>query len=132
MSGANGDAAVMTTLEMATAAALRRGATAPITIDAAAHTSRLRAARLHVNQEDLGTHHRSCSTEGDFSNLVGAPVDLAAGGHELSRLLLHSQLDGDVSAHAVGFGVVTNVLADAHRAELRPAHGAEVRRLGGL
>src|SRR5438874_552143 len=50
-------------------------------------------------------------------------VDLPAGLEELLRLLRHPFL---------GLGVVPDVLGDLHGAELRPAHGAEVRRLGPL
>src|SRR5438128_1851213 len=65
----------------------------------------------------------------------GATVDLAAALPELLRLLLeplHERrgLLGD----AVRGGVVAHVLRDLHRAEVRPAHRAEVgelRPLGG-
>src|SRR5438067_7591837 len=42
-------------------------------------------------------------------------VDLAAAGHELDRLLLHAELDGRLGRHAVGLGVLADVLADTHR-----------------
>src|SRR5712691_11793262 len=63
----------------------------------------------------------------------GATVDLAAALPELLRLLLeplHERcgLLGD----AVAGGVVAHVLGDLHRAEVRPAHGAEVGELGAL
>src|SRR5712691_3291586 len=60
-------------------------------------------------------------------------VDLAARLSELLRLLLeplHERrgLLGDT----VGGGVVAHVLRDLHRAEVRPAHRAEVGELGAL
>src|SRR2546422_2973596 len=63
----------------------------------------------------------------------GATVDLAARLPELLRLLLeplHERrgLLGD----AVGGGVVAHVLGDLHRAEVRPAHRAEVGEIGAL
>src|SRR4051794_32781030 len=48
-------------------------------------------------------------------------IQLTAFLDELLRLLFHPL-----------FGVVAHVLRDLHRAEVRPAHGAEVRGLGPL
>src|SRR5574344_3029161 len=61
-------------------------------------------------------------------------VQLRALGLELRGLGLHLALDVDVhrvDALQVG-GVVAYFLGDLHRAELRPAHRAEVRDLGRL
>src|SRR5437588_11284704 len=59
-------------------------------------------------------------------------VDLTSAGDELGRLLLLPQGDGLVGGDAVGLGVLAYVVADAHRAELGPAHRAEVGGLGRL
>src|SRR5262249_37872873 len=58
------------------------------------------------------------------SSALGLHVDLAAG---LAELLGHfGEALGD---GVLGAGRVADLLADLHRAELRPAHRAEVRRL---
>ena len=52
---------------------------------------------------------------------------------ELLRLLLHAFHHRFlITVQAVLIGIVTHFLADLHGAELRPAHGAEVRHLGGI
>src|SRR5512135_3096398 len=54
-------------------------------------------------------------------------VDLAAGFAELARLVGEAQGDDAVLVHLVSGRVLANVLRDLHRAEMRPAHRAEVR-----
>ena len=58
-------------------------------------------------------------------------VELAAGGRELFALLLHAFLEGGLGRDALLGGHLAHVLGDLHRAEVRTAHRAEVRRLGG-
>src|SRR5437899_2615149 len=48
---------------------------------------------------------------------------------ELFRLLLHADLEGGPLVHRLLLGVLADILGDLHRAEMRAAHGAEVRRL---
>src|SRR5690606_12077945 len=62
----------------------------------------------------------------------GLLVDLAALPAELLGFLPHSLLHGLLQREATGCGVLPDVLRDPHAAELRPAHGAEVRRFGRL
>src|SRR6266513_2298126 len=51
---------------------------------------------------------------------------------ELFRLLLHADLEGGLLVHRLLLGVLADVLGDLHRAEMRTAHRAEVRRLRRL
>src|SRR5258706_8048474 len=62
----------------------------------------------------------------------GLLVDLRALLHKLHRLRLHPLRKRFLVAHAVLRGVVAHVLRDLHRAEVRAAHGAEVRELGAF
>src|SRR5205085_7302530 len=64
------------------------------------------------------------------SSLLDRQVDPAAGLGELGRFLFQAEADGLLVAHAVFGGVGPHVGGDPHGAELRPAHGAEVGRLG--
>src|SRR5262245_25405753 len=61
----------------------------------------------------------------------GRAVDLAAGTLELGGLVAKAlgQRHG-LGGHALPGRVVADLLRDLHRAELRPAHRAEVRELG--
>src|SRR3989454_6964639 len=65
--------------------------------------------------------------------LLCPPVDLAAALPELLRLLPEPLRDrGRLLRDAVLGGVVADVLGDLHRAEVRPAHRAEVGDLRAL
>src|SRR5581483_6828599 len=60
-------------------------------------------------------------------------VDLPAGLLELLGLLGHGRADFGAGQSVVGaLGGVAHFLADLHRAEFRPAHGAETRDLGAF
>src|SRR5437667_9565359 len=63
----------------------------------------------------------------------GPPVDLAAALPELLRFFPEPLRDrGRLLRDAVLRGVVADVLGDLHRAEVRPAHRAEVGELRAL
>src|SRR5271165_934315 len=61
-----------------------------------------------------------------------ADVDVAAAFAELPRLGPHTRLDRGLGRQALLLGVPADVVGDLHRAELRAAHRAEVRRLRAL
>ena len=56
-------------------------------------------------------------------------INLSAGLFEFDRLVLHAFLQRFFVRNAKTRGVVAHVLGDFHRAEVRAAHGAEVRAL---
>ncbi|CDN45754.1 Putative uncharacterized protein [Paenibacillus sp. P22] len=72
----------------------------------------------------------SCASD----RLVAAcsSIDAAASGLERLRLLLHARLDCLRRVQPFPLRVIPNVLRDPHAAELRPAHGAEMRALGAF
>src|SRR5690349_8731602 len=61
-----------------------------------------------------------------------ALIDFGAGGDELGGLLLHAGGERRLLVELVLRGVVSHLLRDLHRAEVRAAHRAEVRELGAL
>src|SRR5579875_3901756 len=69
---------------------------------------------------------------GEGQHVLRLLIDLAAGGAELLRLLLEPDFDHFLVAEALLAGIFAHVLRDAHAAEVRAAHGAEVGCLGWL
>src|SRR5688572_12960941 len=59
-------------------------------------------------------------------------IELAARARELGRLLVEARREGRLVVDPALARDAAHVLGDLHRAELRPAHRAEVRALGAV
>ena len=85
------------------------------------------------NETTLGPSHPTKPQVGFTridGHLGGGALNLRALFHELTRLLFHAALEGFFLGDAQLRRIFPHVFRDLHRAEVRAAHGTEVRALG--
>jgi len=59
-------------------------------------------------------------------------INLTAANLEFCRFFLHPRREGVFGGHIQLRRIITHILRDFHRTEMRPTHGAEMRDFHGL